>query len=101
MESSQETASHDGVVSEVPTTAHKTARANILGEASDVEHAIEPNEHDSYGWRFWLIIASLCATSLLTAVEGTVTATALPTIARNLDSRELYVWFVNAIFLSR
>jgi len=61
----------------------------------------DTNDQQNYGWRFWLVIASLCATSLLTAVEGTVTATALPTIARNLDSRELYVWFVNAIFLSR
>jgi hypothetical protein len=53
------------------------------------------------GWRFWTIIVSLCITSLLTAIEGTVTATALPNIARSLDSRELYVWVVNAIFLSR
>jgi len=54
-----------------------------------------------YGWRFWMIILSLCFTSLLTAIEATVTATALPSIARELDSRELYVWFVNALFLSR
>jgi hypothetical protein len=60
------------------------------------------SEHDGhYGWRFWLIVVSLCFTSLLTAIESTITATTLPSIARVLDSRELYVWFVNAIFLSR
>lgn len=61
------------------------------------ESAVE----EIYGWRFWMIVASLCVTSLLTAIEATVTATALPSVAWNLDSRELYVWFVNAIFLSR
>jgi hypothetical protein len=54
-----------------------------------------------YGWRFWMIILSLYFTSLLTGIEATVTTTALPSIARELNSRELYVWFVNALFLSR
>jgi hypothetical protein len=67
----------------------------------DFNHSEPKNNAQHFGWRFWLIIVSLCAISLLTAVEGTVTATALPTIAHELDSRELYVWFVNAIFLSR
>lgn len=58
-------------------------------------------EHLNRDWRFWTIIASLCITSLLTAIESTVTSTALPTISKTLGSREEYVWFVNAIFLSR
>ncbi|KAF1995334.1 hypothetical protein P154DRAFT_548533 [Amniculicola lignicola CBS 123094] len=40
-------------------------------------------------------------TSLLTAIEATVTATALRTIVHTLNSRQLYMWFVNAIFLPR
>jgi hypothetical protein len=67
------------------------------GQADDAP----PKDTTHYGWRFWMIILSLCFTSLLTAIEATVTATALPSIARELDSRELYVWFVNALFLSR
>ncbi|RII13604.1 hypothetical protein CUC08_Gglean004374 [Alternaria sp. MG1] len=66
------------------------------GQADDAP----PKDTTHYGWRFWMIILSLCFTSLLTAIEATVTATALPSIARELDSRELYVWFVNALFLS-
>lgn len=67
------------------------------GQADDAP----PKDTTHYGWRFWMIILSLCFTSLLTAIEATVTATALPSIARELDFRELYVWFVNALFLSR
>ncbi|GKZ37168.1 hypothetical protein AbraIFM66950_008591 [Aspergillus brasiliensis] len=52
------------------------------------------------GWRFWLIIAGLSITSLLTAVESTVPSTALPTISRDLNAGESYVWFVNALFMS-
>ena len=51
--------------------------------------------------RFWWILAGLAVTSLLTAVESTVTSTALPTVSRDLSAGNLYVWFVNAFFLSR
>ena len=52
-------------------------------------------------WRFWAILSALCITSLLTAIESTVTSTALPTIVRDLGSQEQYVWFANALFLTR
>ncbi|KAF2833307.1 MFS general substrate transporter [Ophiobolus disseminans] len=68
-----------------------TVQPGQAGNASNAE---------KQGWRFWTITISLCFTSLLTAVEATITATALPSIARELGSRELYIWFVNAIFLS-
>lgn len=53
------------------------------------------------GWRFWAIFTGLCVTSLLAAVDGTITSTALPTIVYDLKADELYVWFVNAFYLSR
>lgn len=53
------------------------------------------------GWRFWTIFFALAITSLLAAVESTVTSTAMPAIARALDSGELYVWFANAYTLTR
>ncbi|KAI0486478.1 MFS general substrate transporter [Xylaria cf. heliscus] len=52
------------------------------------------------GWRFWAIFAALSITSLLAAIESTVTSTAMPVIAEALDAGELYVWFVNAYTLS-
>jgi hypothetical protein len=54
-----------------------------------------------YGWRFWAIFLALAITSLLGAIEGTVTSTALPIISEALSARELYVWFANAYFLTR
>ncbi|KAK1149548.1 hypothetical protein N8T08_005097 [Aspergillus melleus] len=57
-------------------------------------------EKSPYDWRFWLIFTGLSVTSLLTAVESTVTSTALPTISRDLNAGEAYIWFVNAFFLS-
>lgn len=62
---------------------------------------MSPAEQSTYGWRFWVIFTALSVTSLLTAVESTVTSTALPTISRELNAGEAYIWFVNAFFLSR
>jgi MFS family permease len=52
------------------------------------------------GWRFWAIFPTLMLVSLLVAVESTVTSTALPFIVHELDAGNLYVWFVNAYFLT-
>jgi len=54
-----------------------------------------------YPWRFWAIFVSLSVTGLLAALEGTVTSTALPTISEDLNAGELYIWFINAYFLTR
>jgi hypothetical protein len=93
------TDSEKTIVSHEPTDPQRNDQGSKA--PTDVEGTTEAVDDVSYGWRFWVVIASLCATSLLTAVEGTVTATALPTISRNLESKELYVWFVNSVFLSR
>ncbi|KAH8900414.1 MFS general substrate transporter [Thozetella sp. PMI_491] len=52
------------------------------------------------GWRFWAIFFAICVTTMLAAVESTVTSTALPSIVHELEANELYVWFVNAYFLA-
>ncbi|ROW06185.1 hypothetical protein VMCG_04704 [Cytospora schulzeri] len=52
------------------------------------------------GWRFWAIFPALCLTSMLAAVESTVTSTALPYIVHELAAGDMYVWFVNAYFLT-
>ncbi|KAF2431627.1 MFS general substrate transporter [Tothia fuscella] len=57
-------------------------------------------EKTKYSWRFWAIFLSLSVTSLLAAVESTVTSTALPIISADLNAGELYIWFVNAYFLT-
>jgi MFS family permease len=85
---------------DVSAAEHSTSPEDCFASGSQADDAPQKDTNE-YGFRFWMIIISLCFTSLLTAIEATVTATALPSIARELDSRELYVWFVNALFLSR
>ncbi|EHK42446.1 uncharacterized protein TrAtP1_002544 [Trichoderma atroviride] len=52
------------------------------------------------GWRFWAVFPAICVTSLLSAVESTVTSTALPFIVHQLNAGGVYVWFVNVFFLT-
>lgn len=53
------------------------------------------------GFRFWSIIASLCVTGLLSALENTVVTTSLPTIVRDLGIGDNYIWITNVFFLTR
>ena len=54
-----------------------------------------------YGWRFWLIFPALCATAFLASLEATLVSTALPTINRDIQTGDNYVWVINAFFLTR
>ncbi|KAI1738082.1 major facilitator superfamily domain-containing protein [Xylaria scruposa] len=54
----------------------------------------------SKGWRFWAVFSAVCFTTLLAAIESTVTSTALPFISHALNAGDLYIWFVNAYFLT-
>ncbi|KAI1749855.1 major facilitator superfamily domain-containing protein [Xylaria castorea] len=51
-------------------------------------------------WRFWAVFAAVCFTTLLAAIESTVTSTALPFISHALDAGDSYIWFANAYFLT-
>lgn len=53
------------------------------------------------GVRFWSIMASLCVTGLLSALENTVVVTSLPTIVRHLGVGDSYIWITNVFFLTR
>jgi hypothetical protein len=44
---------------------------------------------------------ALSVTAILSALEGTVVSTALPTIIRGLVSGELYLWAPNGYFLPK
>ncbi|KAF7118424.1 hypothetical protein CNMCM5793_007941 [Aspergillus hiratsukae] len=54
----------------------------------------------NHDMRFWLVFLALCVTSLLAALEGTVTSTALPTIVADLHIGDNYPWVSNAYFLT-
>ncbi|PKY05144.1 hypothetical protein P168DRAFT_318172 [Aspergillus campestris IBT 28561] len=44
------------------------------------------------GLKFWLIMAALSVSGLLTAMESTVVSTALAHITAELGGREKYIW---------
>ncbi|WEW56053.1 hypothetical protein PRK78_001488 [Emydomyces testavorans] len=51
------------------------------------------------GLRFWAIMLALAVDGLLTALEATITSTALPTIIGALGGADQYIWAVNVYFL--
>ncbi|KPM45218.1 hypothetical protein AK830_g1350 [Neonectria ditissima] len=53
---------------------------------------IAPAKRD---WRFWALLVSISLTGLLTALEATITSTALPSIVNDLGGGHLYIWVVN------
>ncbi|KAL1636644.1 hypothetical protein SLS58_009698 [Diplodia intermedia] len=53
-----------------------------------------------YGWQFWIIFAGLALSALLSGLEGSIIATALPTILADLGAGEDYVWVINIYFLT-
>ena len=88
-------------------TPHDTAttipksEGDTFGEVRAGDEEDRSPEKQAKGWRFWAVFPALCITALLAAVESTVVSTALPYIVHELKAGEMYVWFVNAYFLSR
>ncbi|KAI0836426.1 putative efflux pump antibiotic resistance protein [Hypoxylon sp. FL0890] len=58
------------------------------------------NNGAKHSLRFWAIMGSLTITGLMSALEGTITTSALPIITRSLGGGNLYIWVPNAFFLS-
>ncbi|PKY00811.1 MFS general substrate transporter [Aspergillus campestris IBT 28561] len=75
-----------------PLESVDTPPVEVSGDASK-----PTSKHDL---RFWLVFVALCVTSLLAALEGTVTSTALPTIVAELHIGDDYPWVSNAYFLT-
>lgn len=58
-----------------------------------------PKTH--YPLSFWLAFLGLCCTGLVSALDGSIVATALPSIIDSLQGGDDYVWVVNVYFLTR
>ena len=63
----------------------------------DVEESLPKPKHSS---RFWAIIVALSLTGMLSAIEGTIITSALPTITKSLGGGNSYIWIPNAYFLA-
>jgi hypothetical protein len=78
------------------TTSLEKPKEKVKGSAHpDIGHdtaASDPiKSAPKRGWRFWAIFPALLVTTMLSAVEVTVTSTALPTIVHELDVGANYV----------
>ncbi|KAK5992089.1 Efflux pump FUS6 [Cladobotryum mycophilum] len=66
-----------------------------------VQQDVSADATPKRGWRFWAVFPAICVTTMVAAVESTVTSTALPNIVHDLNAGDLYVWmmiFVVATF---
>lgn len=52
------------------------------------------------GHRFWLTIVALGFAGLLTALEATITSTAMPSIIAELGGGNAYIWAINGYLLA-
>ncbi|KAK8001223.1 hypothetical protein PG991_013445 [Apiospora marii] len=62
--------------------------------------SVQADEAPKRGWRFWAIFSGLCLSALLSALEGAIVSTALPTMSSELQSGANYVWVINVYFLT-
>ncbi|KAI8630956.1 MFS general substrate transporter [Xylariaceae sp. FL1651] len=86
-----------------PTTDSINATTDSIHNATDSVHDgnSPPAETKAdKGGRFWLIFICLVLTAFLSALEGSIVSTALPSIARALDASQNYIWVVNVYYLT-
>lgn len=76
----------------------KAIRDDEPSQEQDAKPASSPQQKK--GWSFWVIFFALAMTGLLTALETTITSTALPVITHDLHGDHLYIWVINAYILS-
>ncbi|CAM1501083.1 Fc.00g102450.m01.CDS01 [Cosmosporella sp. VM-42] len=79
---------------DVPTNNINMTR---LG-SKDLEPDDLPNPKKTI--RFWSLMVAISFAGLLTALEATITSTALPSIIADLGGGDLYIWAVNGYLLA-
>jgi len=84
---------------EAPEPNGKPNGESAAADTADLEFSV-PVKPLEKGKRFWAIIGSLCVAALLSALENTVVATALPFIVTKLDLGADYIWVTNVFFLT-
>ncbi|KAH8897468.1 MFS general substrate transporter [Thozetella sp. PMI_491] len=75
---------------ETPATTSKT-----------VQPTEESRPQSFRSWRFWVIMAALSLTGTMSAIEGTIITSALPTITAALGGADNYIWIPNAYLLAQ
>lgn len=81
-----------------PSCGSEANRMDGLVVHTAQHHASKPCHKDV---RFWGIMVALCVATLLGGLETTIVTTSLPTIVKNLNIGDDYVWITNVLFLTR
>lgn len=81
--------------------ADRSCKNDFQDDIDGNRNNINEPVNQKIGVRFWTILVALSITGLLTALEQTITSTALPTIISSLGSENQYIWVVSAYFLTR
>lgn len=81
-------------------TASVVAAPTRLADHSAATDTGDVPQPQQYGWRFYAVYSGLIAATLLSALDGSIVSTALPTIASTLDLGPDYVWVANVYFLT-
>jgi hypothetical protein len=92
--------STDGPNNELPVNDRSPNEEKITPKSPASSELEENPENTQHSWRFWAIIVSLSLTGLLSAIEGTIITSALPTITTSLGGGSFYIWVPNAYFLA-
>lgn len=79
-----------------PEQEHETEKAKSLDKAL-VKPITQANLNSP---RFWAILIALGFTGLLTALDATITSTALPSIVADLGGGDLYIWAIDGYLLT-
>ncbi|KAI9768098.1 MAG: hypothetical protein M1840_005132 [Geoglossum simile] len=83
---------------------HKSAPLDDVDTRGRAPTSVAPGQDiphkPHYGFAFWAIFAGLVLTALISALDGSIVSTALPTIVRDLEAGDNYVWIINVYFLT-
>jgi hypothetical protein len=104
MDASPSSNTDSGHETDKPDTMASTTPLGVEATSTETDQPAQSAEHvvpsKSKDWRFWAILVALAFTGLLSALEGTITSTALPSIVEDLGGGDLYIWAVNGYFLA-
>jgi MFS family permease len=88
------TSAHTNTVDSSPFDTQSTIQDGLPTQTASVNPTIMRT------WRFWAIIVSLMITGLVSALEGTIITSTLPTIIESLGGGSAYIWVPNAFLIS-
>lgn len=76
---------------------------HVTVDAAKLEDELEQEEKwdAPKGWKFWLVLVSICLVGFLVPLDGTVVFIALPRIANEVQLGEKYIWVSSSFWLAQ